>query len=222
LQALNVKYWSHGVSFSLKVEGELLDFEIPIPGRFTVYNALGVIGAALSLNIPVDIIQKALRKLEGVPGRIQSIPNDKGIGVYVDYSHTPDSLKNILTSVREFTRGKVIIVFGCGGDRDRAKRPIMGEIAAKLADFSIITSDNPRSEDPQAIIDEVEAGVRPVTKEYIKLVDRKEAIFYAVNTAKAGDSVVIAGKGHENYQVFADKTIHFDDACEAAKALKGL
>jgi len=222
LQAVNVKYTSHGISFALKIEGELMDFEIPIPGKFTVYNALGVIGAALNLGISPNIIQKALKKLKGVPGRIQSIPNDKGIGVYVDYSHTPDSLKNILISVREFTSGKIITVFGCGGDRDREKRPIMGEIAAKLSDFSVITSDNPRSEDPQAIVDEVEAGVSSVAKDYIKLVDRKEAIIYAINMAKAGDSVVIAGKGHESYQIFADRTIHFDDADEAAKALKGL
>jgi len=221
LQALNVKYGAQGVSFELEIDDEVLGFEVPIPGRFTVYNALGVIGAALSLNVPVQTIQKALKKLEGVPGRIQSIPNDKEIGVYVDYSHTPDSLENILTSVREFTKGKIIVVFGCGGDRDKEKRPIMGAIAAKLADFSIITSDNPRNEAPYAIIEEVEAGVRPVTTEYIKLTDRRDAIIHAINVAQPGDSVVIAGKGHENYQEFADKTIHFDDAEEAVKALKG-
>jgi len=220
LKALNVRYTSSSVGFGLNIDSELMDFEIPIPGRFTVYNALGAIGAALSLNIPVKVIQKALKNLNGVPGRIQSIPNNKGIGVYVDYSHTPDSLENILTSVREFCTGKLIVIFGCGGDRDRKKRSIMGEIAAKLSDFAVITSDNPRSEDPEAIIAEVEAGVKPITSAYTKLTDRKEAIFYAVNMAKAGDCVIIAGKGHENYQEFADKTIHFDDAEEAAEALK--
>jgi len=140
--------------------------------------------------------------------------------VYVDYSHTPDSLENILKSVREFTSGKVIVVFGCGGDRDREKRPMMGEIAARLADFSVITSDNPRTEDPAAILDEVEEGMGLINSGYIKLVDRKEAIAHAISMAAKGDSVIIAGKGHENYQIFADKTIHFDDAEEAAQALK--
>jgi len=219
LQALNVVCTHEGVSFSVQLD-KLVHFEIPIPGRFTVYNALGVIGTALAFNVAPGIIQRALKELEGVPGRIQSIENDKGIGVYVDYSHTPDSLENILKSVREFTSGKVIVVFGCGGDRDREKRPMMGEIAARLADFSVITSDNPRTEDPTAILDEVEEGIGSINSGYIKLVDRKEAIAHAISMAAKGDSVIIAGKGHENYQIFADKTIHFDDAEEAAQALK--
>ena len=218
LQAINVKYTSQGISFDI-MHGEKVHFDIPVPGRFTVYNALGVIGAAIGLKIPMEAIQKALGNLKGVPGRIQSIPNDKGIGVYVDYSHTPDSLENIITSVREFTTGKIITIFGCGGDRDRTKRPIMGDISARLGDFTVITSDNPRTEDPQAIVDEVETGVEPVTDKYIKLTDRREAIYYAINMAKAGDSVIIAGKGHESYQIFPDRTIHFDDAEEAADAL---
>jgi len=218
LQALNVEYTSQGVSFDIAYD-EKVHFDIPIPGRFTVYNTLGVIGAAIGLNIPMASIKKALESLKGVPGRIQSIPNDKGIGVYVDYSHTPDSLENIITSVREFTPGKIISIFGCGGDRDRIKRPIMGDISARLSDFTVITSDNPRTEDPQEIVDEIETGVSPVTDKYVKLTDRREAIYYAVNMANAGDSVIIAGKGHENYQIFADKTVHFDDAEEAADAL---
>ena len=221
LQAVNVECTSKAVSFDLDIAGDLLHFVIPIPGRFTVYNALGVIAAALALKVPVKTIQNALSKLKGVPGRIQSIPNDKGIGVYVDYSHTPDSLENILTSVREFTSGKVIAVFGCGGDRDRDKRPIMGEIAAGLSDFSVITSDNPRTEDPDLIINEIEKGFKAKACAYIKIADRREAIFHAVKMAMPGDSVVIAGKGHENYQIFAGETIHFDDAKEAAEALKG-
>lgn len=219
LQALDVVCTNEGVSFSIQLD-KLVKFEIPIPGRFTVYNAIGVIGMALALNISPVTIQSALRELKGVPGRIQSIDNDKGIGVYVDYSHTPDSLENILKSVREFTSGKVIVVFGCGGDRDRTKRPIMGEIAARLADFSVITSDNPRGEDPAIILDEIETGIGFINSGYIKLVDRKEAINHAISMAAAGDSVIIAGKGHENYQIFADKTITFDDAAEAAQALK--
>ncbi|MDL2248310.1 UDP-N-acetylmuramoyl-L-alanyl-D-glutamate--2,6-diaminopimelate ligase [Tyzzerella sp. OttesenSCG-928-J15] len=218
LQAKNVVYTSDSVKFDLLLD-ELTHFDIPIPGRFTVYNALGVIGICLAMKIPVEIIQKALKNMKGVPGRIQRIPNDKGIGVFVDYSHTPDSLEKIITSVREFTDGKIITAFGCGGDRDRTKRPIMGEISAKLSDFTVITSDNPRTENPDAIVDEIEVGVQPVTENYIKLVDRREAIFYAINMARTGDSVIIAGKGHENYQILAEGTIHFDDAEEAASAL---
>lgn len=221
LQAFNVVCESGGVSFDLKIDNETINFEIPIPGRFTVYNALGVIGAALAYGISPEVIRGALKSLKGVPGRIQSIANDRGIGVFVDYSHTPDSLENILTSVREFAEGKVIVVFGCGGDRDKEKRPMMGEIAARLSDYAVITSDNPRREDPDTIIDEVEAGVRRHDTAYIKLADRREAIKHAISIANKGDCVVIAGKGHENYQVFADKTIHFDDAEEAAEVLKG-
>jgi len=220
LQALNVNCTSEGVSFAICLDGKQINFEIPIPGRFTVYNALGVIGTALALDVCVATIKSALRELGGVPGRIQSIDNDKGIGVYVDYSHTPDSLENILKSVREFTSGKIIVVFGCGGDRDRTKRPIMGEIAAKFADFSVITSDNPRTEDPASILDEIETGIGPANSGYIKLVDRKDAINHAISMAAKGDAVIIAGKGHENYQIFAEKTIHFDDAAEAEQALK--
>ena len=184
--------------------------------------ALGVIGAALSMGIAVDDIQTGINAIKGVPGRIQSVPNDKGFNVIVDYAHTPDGLENILNAVREFTKGKVITVFGCGGDRDKTKRPIMGDIAARLGDYSIITSDNPRSEEPIDIINQVEEGVRPVTDDYEKIVDRKEAIFRAVAIAKAGDSVVIAGKGHEDYEIFKDKTIHFDDVEVAKEALEGI
>ena len=220
LQAYDVNCTNEGVSFSACVDGKQVNFEIPIPGRFTVYNALGVIATATALGVCAATIKSALRELRGVPGRIQSIENDKGIGVYVDYSHTPDSLENILRSVREFTSGKVIVVFGCGGDRDKTKRPIMGEIAARLADFSVITSDNPRKENPEAILDEIEAGIGIANSGYIKLSDRKDAICHAISMAVKGDSVIIAGKGHENYQIFKDKTIHFDDAAEAVQALK--
>ncbi|MDR2899296.1 MAG: UDP-N-acetylmuramoyl-L-alanyl-D-glutamate--2,6-diaminopimelate ligase [Clostridiales bacterium] len=220
LMAENINYTSQGVSFDLNLE-KCVSFEIPIPGRFTVYNALGVIGAALNMCIPLATIQMALKELKGVPGRIQSIPNTRGIGVYVDYAHSPDSLENIITAVREFTDGKIYVVFGCGGDRDKLKRPIMGDVVARLGDFAVVTSDNPRTEDPQTILDEIEAGVKPTGKPYIKIIDRAEAIEYAIKSAVNGDSVIIAGKGHEDYQIFADRTIHFDDAEEAKKVIEG-
>lgn len=220
IKAYNVKYYNNGIKFDVSINGDAVEFSIPIPGRFTVYNALGVIACSIAMDIPIDIIKRALENLHGVPGRIQSVPNDKGIGVYVDYSHTPDSLENIICAVREFTKGKVITIFGCGGDRDRTKRPIMGEISGKLSDFSIITSDNPRTEIPSQILDDIEPGVKKAEGNYIKIVDRKEAIFYGIKMAEKGDSVIIAGKGHENYQIFADKTIHFDDWEIANEALK--
>ncbi|WP_250227382.1 UDP-N-acetylmuramoyl-L-alanyl-D-glutamate--2,6-diaminopimelate ligase [Anaeropeptidivorans aminofermentans] len=220
IKAYNVKYYNNGIKFDVSINGDAVEFSIPIPGRFTVYNALGVITCSIAMDIPIDIIKRALENLHGVPGRIQSVPNDKGIGVYVDYSHTPDSLENIICAVREFTKGKVITIFGCGGDRDRTKRPIMGEISGKLSDFSIITSDNPRTEIPSQILDDIEPGVKKAEGNYIKIVDRKEAIFYGIKMAEKGDSVIIAGKGHENYQIFADKTIHFDDWEIANEALK--
>jgi UDP-N-acetylmuramyl-tripeptide synthetase len=150
------------------------------------------------------------------------VPNDRGFNVIVDYAHTPDGLENILKSVREFTKGRIITVFGCGGDRDRTKRPIMGEISARLSDYSVLTSDNPRTEDPAEILKEVEAGVSPVTNKYEMHVDRREGIFAAIKMAQKGDTVVIAGKGHEDYEIFKDRTIHFDDTEVAVEALNSL
>jgi len=147
------------------------------------------------------------------------VPNGRGVSVIVDYAHTPDGLENIIKAVREFTKGRVITVFGCGGDRDRTKRPVMGQLAGALSDYCVITSDNPRSEDPDAIIAEVEAGIRGTKCPYEKEPDRARAICRAIGLAAAGDSVIIAGKGHEDYQIFRDRTIHFDDYEIARQAL---
>ena len=220
LKAYNIEYLMDKVNFTVDIDGKAADFVLHVPGRFSVYNALGVIGAALSMGISVQDIQKGIANIKGVPGRIQNIPNDLGINVIVDYAHTPDGVENILNAGREFTKGRIITVFGCGGDRDRTKRPIMGEIAGRLSDFCVVTSDNPRSEEPIDILKEIEPGVKSATDNYELVVDRREAIVKAVNMAQKGDSVVIAGKGHENYEIFRDKTIHFDDAEEAEKALE--
>lgn len=220
LQAKEIEYLMDRVHFTVNINGENVRFELMVPGRFSVYNALAAIGAMLSLGVPVKDIQGGINNIKGVPGRIQNIPNNKGFNVIVDYAHTPDGLENIINAVREFTKGRIITVFGCGGDRDRTKRPIMGEIVARLGDIPIITSDNPRSEEPYSILKEVEAGVKPVTKNYEMIVDRKEAIRKAIEIAEPGDSIIIAGKGHENYQILRDKTIHFDDA-EAAEEILG-
>lgn len=222
LQAINIQYFMDRVAFDVKINDKIENFILNIPGRFSVYNALSVIGACLMQNIPIDIIKEGIKNIKGVPGRIQTIPNNKGFNVIVDYAHTPDGLDNIIRAVREFTKGRVITIFGCGGDRDRKKRPIMGEISANLSDYTIITSDNPRSEVPESIIDEIETGIKPITNNYEKITGRREAIYRGVSIAKANDSIIIAGKGHEDYEIFADKTIHFDDTEVAKEALEDL
>ncbi len=219
LQAKNIVYKMDRVLFTVNMKGRDIDFELMVPGRFSVYNALCAIGAAVVMGIPAEDIAAGIHEIHGVPGRIQNIKNDKGFNVIVDYAHTPDGLENIINSVREFTEKRIITVFGCGGDRDRTKRPIMGEIVARLSDYAIVTSDNPRSEEPSAILDEIEVGVKPVTDKYEMIVDRREAIKRAVAIAEKGDSVIIAGKGHEDYQILKDKTIHFDDTEVAKEAL---
>lgn len=220
LQAVDIEYLPDRVHFTVGIKGENIRFELMVPGRFSVYNALAAIGTALMMGIDVNDIREGINSIKGVPGRIQSIKNDKGFNVIVDYAHTPDGLENIINAVREFTKGRVITVFGCGGDRDKTKRPIMGEIVGKLSDIAIVTSDNPRSEEPEEILKEIEIGIKPVTDKYEMHPDRGEAIKRAIEIAKQGDSVIIAGKGHENYQILKDKTIHFDDA-EAAKEILG-
>jgi len=194
--------------------------EVSIPGKFTVYNTLCAYAAARELGFSAKAIAAAASAIGGVSGRIQSIPNYHGFTVIVDYAHSPDGLENIISSCREFTENRIITVFGCGGDRDNAKRPIMGEIAGRLSDFCIITSDNPRSEDPDSIIAMVEEGIKPTGCGYQKIADRRDAIFAAIAMAQDEDCVIIAGKGHEDYQEFEDgRRVHFDDAEVAKEAL---
>ena len=173
----------------------------------------------------IDHIISALAEFQACPGRFELINEGQPFGVVVDYAHTPDGLENILKTAKEITKGRILVVFGCGGDRDRKKRPIMGAIAAKYSDIAIITSDNPRSEDPNFIISEVEDGVRQEAKNhpafhYEVIADRRQAIERAIRLAEAEDIVLIAGKGHETYQILKDKTIHFDDREEARKAIR--
>jgi UDP-N-acetylmuramoyl-L-alanyl-D-glutamate--2,6-diaminopimelate ligase len=222
LRAINIEYSNSGVKFDIEYDNHLEKFEILIAGRFSVYNALGTIGAALSMDIPLDIIKRGLKNTKLLPGRIQSIPNELGFSVYVDYAHTPDGLLNIISSIREFTKGRIITVFGCGGDRDSSKRPIMGKVAGENSDYCIITSDNPRKENPEKIADEVEVGIKETDCIFEKVIDREIAINLAIRIAKGGDTVIIAGKGHENYQVFSDTTIHFDDTEVAKEAVKNI
>jgi len=183
-------------------------------GEHNLYNILSAIGIAIELNTPIEVIEDALSGNINVPGRLERVENDRGINVLVDYAHTPDALENVLNTITPLKKGRIITLFGCGGDRDKGKRPKMGKIAARFSDFTIITSDNPRTEDPEIILDEIEAGIK--TKEadntnYIKISDRKMAIEFALQKAKPGDIVLLAGKGHEDYQIIGNEKTDFDD-----------
>ena len=194
-----------------------------LAARFNVENALAAATTTLALGLPVDAVLRGLAVAEGVPGRFQAVRAGQPFSVVVDYSHTPDSLENALRAARSIARGSVLVVFGCGGDRDRGKRPLMGEIGARLADRAFITSDNPRSEEPLAIIDEIVAGV-PAARAGVVTVDpdRRAAIGLALGEARAGDAVVIAGKGHEQGQIIGDRRVPFDDRTVAEELLAEL
>ena len=207
-----------GTSYQLDAKGKSYLVRVPLIGRFNVANSLAALAAANSLGIPIRDAILSLGKAPQVPGRLEAVPAKRQFQVFVDYAHTPDALLNVLKTVRELSPRKVICVFGCGGDRDRAKRPLMAHAADQNADFSIITSDNPRKEDPDAIIAEVEKGFR--SERYERITDRAQAIARAVALAQPRDIVVIAGKGHETYQEFADHTIPFDDIAVARRALE--
>ncbi|MBT9152552.1 MAG: UDP-N-acetylmuramoyl-L-alanyl-D-glutamate--2,6-diaminopimelate ligase [Firmicutes bacterium] len=219
--ARDIRSGVFGASFRLETPVGACEIEIRTPGRHSIYNALAAAGAALAEGASLGAIAEGLN-MPGVPGRMEKVPAGQDFDVFVDYAHTPDGLLNVLKAARSFTRGRLIIVFGCGGDRDKGKRPIMGEIAARLADVSIVTSDNPRSENPAHIIEGVLSGITEASaiERTIVETDRKQAIKRAVAMAEAGDVIIVAGKGHENYQIFYDQTIHFDDREEARRAVE--
>ncbi|KUK11707.1 MAG: UDP-N-acetylmuramoyl-L-alanyl-D-glutamate--2,6-diaminopimelate ligase [Clostridia bacterium 41_269] len=218
--AKDVNIGPKGTNFKISYEGMELELSIKLIGRFNVYNVLAAFCVAVNEGIDVELIKEALEKAKGVPGRFEAVDEGQDFSVIVDYAHTPDGLKNILETAREITQGRVITVFGCGGDRDRTKRPLMGKAAALYSDYCIITSDNPRSESPQAIIEDILPGVKKITSGYKVIENRSEAINEAVRMAQKGDLVIIAGKGHETYQIIGSKVYHFDDREEARKALR--
>ena len=207
LFAKNIELKSDGVSFNLNGT----DFSLSIPGEFSVYNALCAIGIAKASLITDDRISTSLKSAKGVKGRAEVVPIATDYTVIIDYAHTPDGIENILSAVRGFAKGRVIIVFGCGGDRDSTKRAIMGETAGKMADFCVVTSDNPRTEDPMSIISMIEEGVKKTDCPYVVIENRRDAIKYALDNALAGDCIILAGKGHETYQILNTGTIHFDE-----------
>lgn len=201
--------------FILHCNGEEKNCRINLGGNYNVFNALMAAAMCRALGISLDIICEGLEALKTVPGRLEAIKNDKGINVIVDYAHSPDALKNVLQALRAVTEKRLITVFGCGGNRSHEKRPVMGRTALENSDIVIVTSDNPRREKPQAIIDEIMTGIKsvgiPENKEVLKIENRKEAIYKALEMAKFGDTVIIAGKGHETGQYFSDKILPFDD-----------
>jgi len=214
-----------GLTFDVRTPRGTVHVRSKLVGRPNVYNILAATATAVALDIPFDAIERGLRTLEGVPGRFEVVSGAKDdVMVVVDYAHTDDALKNLLETARPLARGRVITVFGAGGDRDRTKRPLMGAVAGRLSDLIVITSDNPRSEDPNRIIEEIQRGITADTKKdagqrILTIVDRRAAITRAVELARPGDLVLIAGKGHEKYQVIGDKTLPFDDVAVARDAL---
>jgi UDP-N-acetylmuramoyl-L-alanyl-D-glutamate--2,6-diaminopimelate ligase len=218
LRARDVRLGPAGAEFTLVAGAEEVELRSPLPGRFNVANVLGALGALRGLGVDLEAAAGALPGVTRPPGRFEPVDEGQPFAVLVDYAHTPDSLENVLRAARSLAEERVVCVFGCGGDRDRGKRPQMGRVARSLADVVIVTSDNPRSEDPEAIIQEILAGAGP---EVDSIVDRREAIARAVEVARAGDVVVIAGKGHEQGQEFAGgRKVPFDDVTVAREALR--
>lgn len=220
LRAENVELLSDGIRLTCVSGDERVDVQMPIPGRFTVYNTLTVLGIAKMLGVTLQDAAQALKSVEGVKGRIEVVPTPgKDYTVLIDYAHTPDGLDNVLRSVRDFCKGRLIAVFGCGGDRDPIKRPIMGRIGSELSDLAIVTSDNPRTEDPANIIQDIIKGIDDTKENVIIIENRRKAIEYAMDIGKKDDIIVLAGKGHETYQEINGIKHHLDEREEVAACL---
>ena len=223
LCARDLELEAEGIRFTACMDGESVRVELPIPGQFTVYNALTVMGVARSIGISLEDCAAALRTARGVKGRVEVVPTpDTPYTVLIDYAHTPDGLENVIKAVKHFCRGRVITVFGCGGDRDPLKRPIMGEIGVKYSDIAVVTSDNPRTEDPDAIIQDILKGITPEMGDCRVITDRRAAIRYAMDIAQKDDIIILAGKGHETYQEICGVKYHLDEREEVAAHLAEL
>lgn len=220
VRAENVRADLRGTIFDLVVDGRRTPLALRLLGRFSVYNALAAAAAAHALGVTADLIKAGLESVDAVPGRFQVVTTGRGPVVVVDYAHTPDALEKLLAFCRELSPSRIITVFGCGGDRDRGKRPLMGKIASELSDEVFVTDDNPRTEDPERIVREIVAGMTgPAPRRVVR--DRRDAIRQAVRSARGGDLVVVAGKGHENEQSYGNRRLPFNDAREAEAALDG-
>lgn len=219
LRARHIRSVGAGLRFEVAFEKTKFEISSRLSGRFNVFNILAACGAAMTCQLPAETIVRGIEACPGVPGRFERIDEGQPFLVIVDYSHTDDALRNAIAAARSLEPRRVITVFGCGGDRDRSKRPLMGQAASELSDVVVLTSDNPRSEDPLQIMNDVMVGIRRSDTKTIVEPDRAQAIRKACEEARAGDLVLLAGKGHETYQIFADRTIHFDDREEARAAL---
>jgi UDP-N-acetylmuramoyl-L-alanyl-D-glutamate--2,6-diaminopimelate ligase len=217
--AVDPEFSLAGMRFRLRTPAGDRDFHSPLVGPPHIYNTLTAVASGLALGYDLDVIAKALEKCTGAPGRFERVPHDGDFAVVVDYAHSDDALLNVLRTAREVTKGRIITVFGCGGDRDGSKRAPMGEAAGSLSDVVILTSDNPRTEDPEKILADAEVGIQKTGKPYQKIADRREAIHQAIAQARTDDLVLIAGKGHEDYQIIGREVFHFDDKEVAREAL---
>lgn len=220
LKAENIKITSRGADFDIIYKGTKYPAHIQIPGTFSVYNAICAAGAAIQAGVGIEDVINGLAKAPGVVGRVEVVPTNTDYTVIIDYAHTPDGLENIINCVKGFAEGRTITLFGCGGDRDNSKRAVMGEIAGRLSDYSIITSDNPRTEDPELIVREIEEGMKKTDGKYIVITDRREAIGYALDFARKGDVIILAGKGQETYQIIGKDKHDFDERIEVYRHLK--
>ena len=237
IRARNINLTIDGTSGRVHTPEGNFDFTSSLAGQHNAYNILSATGVAIALRVPLETIRKGIKDLKGVPGRLECVTNSLGLSVFVDYAHTPDALENVLSILKVLTPGRMITVFGCGGDRDRDKRPMMGAIAGRMSDLVVLTSDNPRTEAPGAILAGIVEGAAAVqnhryesselangfdTRGYVVEQDRRKAIALGLRAARFGDTVIIAGKGHETYQIIGETTIPFDDRVEAQKVLKHL
>ena len=218
--AKNIQYRQSFVEYELVTKGDIGRVHIGIPGKFSVYNSMAAAVTLIEMGFSLKDVLDALEKAEGVKGRVEIVPTNTDYTVIIDYAHTPDGLINVITALRQIAEGRIITLFGCGGDRDRTKRPIMGDVVSQLSDVAVVTSDNPRTEDPEKIIEDILAGITNSKAKVIVEPDRRKATELALNEARAGDIVLLAGKGQETYQILKDKTIHYDER-EVVKELLG-
>jgi UDP-N-acetylmuramoyl-L-alanyl-D-glutamate--2,6-diaminopimelate ligase len=221
LTAKKIQLTFEGVAFTAQTPNGKIEVESRLVGRINVYNILAAMGAAQALGLSNEVIARGIRDLNSVSGRFQPIAMGQPFLVVVDYAHTDDALENLIRTARELNpKGRIITLFGCGGEKDRTKRPVMGEVAGRLSDLTILSSDNPKSEDPLKIISDIVVGLQKTNGKYMIEPDREKAIGAAIDEAQAGDILLLAGKGHENYQILADRTLEFDDREVARRALR--
>lgn len=211
IRANNIKYAASGVSFDLITPKGKTHIKMSIPGLFSVYNGLAAAACGYAYNIELAKIKEGLESVKGVKGRFEVVPTNKNFTVIIDYAHTPDGLEKVMETISQFAKGRKIVVFGAGGDRPKSRRPLMGEVAARYSDLCIVTSDNPRTENPEEIVKDIVEGIEKEKGNYVVIVDRREAIEYAIKNSQPDDVILLAGKGHETYQIIGDKKIPFDE-----------